>query len=91
MPIRVLHVDGIEEILPGNRELPLAQMQSIVEGYIEIVPCDYEGRRCMMVVNEHGALSWGGRGPLPVNVIASRLRGEYIHGTAIVYDGIALE
>ena len=91
MPIRVLHVSGIEEVLPGNRELPLKRMQEIVDGYIEVVPCNYEGRRCMMVVNSEGAIAWGGRGPLPINVIASRLRGEYIHGTAIIYDGVRLE
>ena len=70
--------DGdFKEVKPAKgKQFKLEELQEMVEGYIEILPCN-DGT--MMVVNEEDRLKG-----LPINEIASSWIGYPIVGNAVI-------
>lgn len=83
---------------PPTREA----LRLFVQGEIEHVWVLYKGRRTCMIVNETGRLRSGERGPLPVNLAASKIYAAAshhdsrsivpeIHGNAVVLENIHVD
>jgi hypothetical protein len=76
----VLRTDGtIKILMPDNgTDFQLAELQKVVEGYIELI---HFSPHYFMVVNEEGLLK-----KLPLNNLASSLRGYAIYGNVLLCD-----
>lgn len=81
--VKLIPPDGEEKIIKIDSDSQLEELQALVKGYIEIVPCTENG--CIMIVNEEGKLQ-----NLPLNIPATKLmehKGcDFICGTAILVD-----
>ena len=69
----------------------LSELQELVDGLIELVRVNFEGKEVDMIINEEGLIH-----NLPFNATASRLMRDsydgygYIVGPAIVFEGFKL-
>tara|TARA_R100000789_G_scaffold94393_1_gene94164 strand:- start:525 stop:785 length:261 start_codon:yes stop_codon:yes gene_type:complete len=83
----ILRTDGNHEyyVVPDNGESTyhLAQLQSVVNGFIELI---YLLNNQIMVVNEEGSIH-----RLPVNRAASKIASQMIVGNVILIKGDEIE
>ena len=103
--IHWIDTEGGERCEPSDTPPSREQLRTFVKGNIETCWVLYKGRRTAMIVNEDGAIATDERGPLPVNLAASKIyaaasamRGEdyvprtpRIHGNAVVLENIPVE
>ncbi len=78
-PVVLIKADGTVKRLEFDKKISLEQLQQFVNGYIEIVPVRYEGKRQHMIVNEEGFLE-----RLPVNNKACAISGQFIVGNVAI-------
>jgi hypothetical protein len=81
--VKLVSPDGEEKIVKVDAERQLEELQALVKGYIEVVPCTEVG--LIMIVNEEGKLQ-----NLPLNIPATKLmeyKGcDFICGNAVLVD-----
>ncbi len=83
--------------------LDTPETQAYIGGYMEYVYVLYNGKKCLMIVNEEGAIHKRDRGPLPINARATKIykaaaaaRGHsyfgppFIHGDVLLYEGVPI-
>lgn len=82
----VIKTDGTVEELDQKKAPDLKQLQSIVGGYIELVPgLKYEGDEAYMYVNEEGKLKG-----LPINYKATELFQKIFGPFDVVCGNVAV-
>jgi hypothetical protein len=81
--VKLIPPDGEEKILKVDVKHQLEELQALVKGYIELVPCTEVGK--VMICNEEGKLQ-----NLPLNIMATKLmehKGcDFICGNALVLN-----
>ena len=77
--VMVIDVDGISELHLNDDNLLDAIHDVLLGGYFEIVRCINLPKGVLMLVDDCGVLK-----NLPINLLASRLYGDLISGTAII-------
>ena len=88
MAYNMVHIkQGSDEIKLSVLKYPtLEKMQKMVGGYIERVTCEYEGRRCDMLVNEEGLMNG-----LPYNAQASEYAQTHLFGDVVILSDFDLK
>tara|TARA_R110002051_G_scaffold325794_1_gene431364 strand:+ start:2127 stop:2417 length:291 start_codon:yes stop_codon:yes gene_type:complete len=83
--VKLIPPDGEEKIVKVDIDHQLEELQALVKGYIELVPCTETGK--LMIINEEGKLL-----NLPLNIMATKLmeyKGcDFICGNALLIDAV---
>jgi len=82
MNLVILRTDGTVIVKPNVEQPSLKELQNLVDGYIERVPCTYKSKKEVMIINEEGRLK-----SLPVNMYASDYYNGVIVGDAVILQG----